>query len=256
MYAAMTQGIHTGDVITMRRPETRLGRRRVTLACGALVSTLLAGHALGAPASIEGTVKNSSGKGLRASIVLHDLSTPRTTGNVPFDRQFASKGDGSFLIGFVPPGKYEFCVSAMNERVLDPCVWTNSAVVVTVASGQSLTGVVVPVETGVLLQIRVNDPQGLLPAPKGGVVGDVLKVGVVRSNKQYLHARAMSVDVNGRDHYLVVPAKEQFEIFASSSKFSVSDSKGQNKANEDSRTSVTTESGKDLPVVTFSVGKP
>ena len=74
-----------------------------------------------ATATISGTIKTTAGKPIRAALTIHDVSTARTQGHTPFDRQFASKTDGSFTISGVPAGKYQICVDAPQENVLDPC---------------------------------------------------------------------------------------------------------------------------------------
>jgi hypothetical protein len=68
-------------------------------------------------ATLSGVVNVSPGHGIRASLSIHDLSTPRTAGHKPYDHQFASKADGSFSLTGVPAGKYRICVG----RTPEPC---------------------------------------------------------------------------------------------------------------------------------------
>src|SRR5665213_2115631 len=109
--------------------------------------------------TISGTVKTTTGKLIVAAITIHDLSTARVAGQAPYDHQFASKADGTFTLSGVPPGKYEFCVDAPQAQVLDPCIWTPAgAPTLTVAATAAVTKYAITVDTGYLLQLRVNDP--------------------------------------------------------------------------------------------------
>jgi hypothetical protein len=108
--------------------------------------------------TVSGNIQTPAGKPIRAAITLHDLSTSRVVGQTPFDHQFASKGDGSFSLASVPAGKYEICVEAPQENVVDPCVWSLLPQTVTVSGSAPVTGVAVQVQTGYRLQIRSTTP--------------------------------------------------------------------------------------------------
>lgn len=173
--------------------------------------------------SLAGTVRTSAGEPVRAAVTIHDLTTPRTTGRTPFDRQFASKSDGAFLIESVPPGKYEICVDGPQKAVLDPCVWSPPAPSVTVTEGGSVTGLALTVETGALLRVRVNDREGLLPRIGGSAVHDALSLGVVTRRNRYLNLRMSSSDPAGQDHFIVVPFEEAVTLAVGSSVHALSD---------------------------------
>jgi hypothetical protein len=90
-------------------------------------------------ATISGSVMVQTGRPIRASLSIHDLSTPRTAGHKPDDHQFASKADGSFSLAGVPAGKYRICVDAPQENVLDPCLWSDTQQTWTLADRDNLT---------------------------------------------------------------------------------------------------------------------
>jgi hypothetical protein len=139
----------------------------------------------GSAAVVSGTVSVVSGRGIRASLSIHDLSTPRTAGHKPYDHQFASKADGTFSLTGVPAGKYRICVDAPQENVLDPCLWSDTQQTWTVADSDNLTKLAIKVPTGTQLKVHVNDPQGALPQTKGGVHGEALSMVVVTNRKRY-----------------------------------------------------------------------
>jgi hypothetical protein len=136
-------------------------------------------------AGLSGAVAVPSGRGIRASLSIHDLSTPRTAGHKPYDHQFASKADGTFSLTGVPAGKYRICVDAPQENVLDPCLWSDTQQTWTVADSDNLTKLAIKVPTGTQLKVHVNDPQGALPQTKGGVHGEALSMVVMTNRKRY-----------------------------------------------------------------------
>jgi hypothetical protein len=177
--------------------------------------------------SISGAVHTVAGKPLPASVTLHDLSTPRVAGQTPFDRRFGSKSDGSFLLTGVPQGRYEICVEAPQEAVLDPCLWGQSgrppAPIVTVTDGGSVSGLDVPVETGAVLRVRVNDRDGLLPRTRTGADPKALSLAVITNAGRYLNLRMLSGDDSGQEHFLVVPFDESVTLHVQSSLHALSD---------------------------------
>jgi hypothetical protein len=137
----------------------------MTLKLAQLLSRLCAVAicASGNAATISGTITVPPSHGIRASLTIHDLSTPRTPGHKAFDRQFASKANGTFSITGVPAGKYRICVDAPNENALDPCIWSATQPTWTVTDTSNITNVNIQVAVGTQLKVHVNDPQNALP---------------------------------------------------------------------------------------------
>ena len=207
--------------------------------------------------AISGTIKTTANKPIRAALTIHDVSTARTQGHTPFDRQFASKTDGSFTISGVPAGKYQICVDAPQENVLDPCVWSSTVNVVDLTSGAPVSGLALKVDTGYMLQVHVNDPQAALPAPKGGTAGAALSLLVITKNNRYQSLRLLGASAAAQDHYLLVPYDETMTLAVSSSSVALSDANGQRYSGDSVKVPVRIPSGKSVAVapVVVNVGK-
>jgi hypothetical protein len=205
-------------------------------------------------AGISGNVTATSGKGIRASLTIHDLSTPRTTGHKPYDHQFASKADGTFALTGVPAGKYRICLDAPQENVLDPCLWADTQQTWTVANGDNLTKLSIKVQTGTQLKVHVNDPQGALPQTKGGVHGEALSMMVMTNRKRYHNLRLLSAGKNGSDHYVVVPFDEPLVLVTESASLAVSDKDGKRVSGDSQKMPLRIASGT-MPSVVVNVGK-
>jgi hypothetical protein len=206
-------------------------------------------------ASISGSVGSPTGHGIRATLTIHDLSTPRSTGHKPYDHQFASKADGTFSLTGVPAGKYRICVDAPQENVLDPCLWSDTQQTWTVADGDHLTKVAIKVQTGTQLKVHVNDPQGALPQTKGGVHGEALSMVVMSNRKRYHNLRLLSAGKNGSDHYVVVPFDEPLVLVTESASLAVSDKDGKRVSGDSKKMPLRIATGATLPPVVVSVGK-
>ena len=151
-------------------------------------------------ATLSGTVTLPPNRSIRASLTIHDLSTPRTPGHKAFDKQFASKANGTFSITGVPAGKYRICVDAPNENALDPCVWSATQPTWTVTDTSNITNVNIQVAVGTQIKVHVNDPQNALPTSKGGVHGDALSMTVVTGRSRHHSLRLLSASPGSSDH--------------------------------------------------------
>ncbi len=206
-------------------------------------------------ATISGTVTLPDNHGVRASITIHDLSTPRTVGNKPFDHQFASKADGTFSITGVPARTYRFCVDAPQANVLDPCLWSPSQPTWTVGANTVLTNVAIPVETGAQLRVHVNDPEGALPAAVGGVHGEALRMMVVTGQKRYHNLRLYGLSGGSEDHYVVVPYEQPVTLVTQSASLALSDEKGNRFTGDAQNVPVRVPPGGSPPPVVVNVKK-
>ena len=207
-------------------------------------------------ASIAGTVTAADGTLIDAALTLHDLSTARVAGAQPFDHRFASGRDGTFSHSGIPAATYEICVDAPHQRVLDPCRWGDSTAKVTLAAGDAVTGFALIVRRGYLLQVRVNDPGQVLPAPVGGIAGSALQMTVQTPLGRYENLRLQGSDAAGRTHYLVIPYDRPFLLSASAGPgLALIDSYGQRYTNDSALIPILVAAGGSQPAVTFRVGK-
>jgi len=206
-------------------------------------------------ATIFGTVKTTANTPIRAAITIHDLSTPRTAAQTAFDHQFASKSDGTYSLANIPAGKYEFCVEAPQANALDPCLWTpGGAPTLTLAASDAIANHAITVDTGYMLNLRVNDPGAILPPSKSGVIGGVLSLKIVTANR-VLNFRLLSTDAQGRNHYLLIPWNQAMVLVAESSSLALFDATNARIPNDAQRFPVRVPKGGSLPPITINVAQ-
>jgi hypothetical protein len=190
--------------------------------------TIAALAALGAAglsaANVSGTVQTAAGKTIRASITIHDLSTPRTAGNTPFERRFGSKPDGSFQITGVPAGTYEFCVEALPDSVLDPCMWPGAKRETFVVRNATQTVKQdITVQTGYLLQVRLNDPQGVVAQAKTATGDEPVALQIMSGENRFFNATRLANDAAGVNYGIVVPFNQGVVFTGGSATVAIAD---------------------------------
>jgi hypothetical protein len=80
---------------------------------------------------------------------------------------------------------------------------------------------------GVYLNVRINDPSGLLPPVLDGPwTPRKLLVGVVYGSGAYQAARNTSVDPAGRNYQLIIPSGQSFSLRLYSTDVVLSDARG------------------------------
>jgi len=190
------------------------------------LSFLVAGFALygaATPGAISGVVSSDDGATVAATILIHDLSTPRVGQATPFDHQFTSKSNGTFSLTGVPPGKYELCVENPKAAIVNPCEWSSGPPdSFTIADAQTISNIRLMVQRGYLFQVQVNDPAGLLPL-RGNAAGAALTIVATTPDRKARNLRLLSVSGGVRVHFLVVPYQQAFTLTATSSQFALSD---------------------------------
>jgi hypothetical protein len=204
------------------------------------VRNLIVGAVLAAPsstaqplASLSGHILSEEGRTLRAAVTL-SWSGPRGFPAPP--RRVFTNANGSFTFSRLPAGKYVLCaqVSAAeaapaNSPWVDTCVWPTNQTPITLAAGQQLAGIVFTAPKGAWLQVRVVDPDHVLPtaAAKGpALLEPELQLALQGPDKLVRHARFVSADGAGRTYKVAVPLKTPLGLQVSSSVADVFDQGG------------------------------
>jgi len=139
--------------------------------------------------------------------------------------QITADTTGAFATAGLMPGNYALCANVPSAPYIDPCVW-GQAVRVTVSAATTASQNIV-LEKGVFLNVRLNDPVGLLPRA-GGTVWTPPKalVGVTYANGAYQGAQSTSGDSAGRNYQLIVPVGTPFKLRLFSRDVALADSVG------------------------------
>ena len=179
-------------------------------------------------ASLSGRILSEDGRTLRATVT---LSFAGARGFPAPPRRALTDTNGAFTFARLPVGKYALCaqVSAAetapaNSPYVDTCAWGLGQDPITLANGQQLTGVVFTAPKGAWLQIRVADPDHVLPQPsaKGpSPLEPELQLTLKGPDGLYRQARFVSSDSAGRNYQLAVPLKTAVALNITSSVASV-----------------------------------
>src|SRR6266567_4386316 len=181
--------------------------RCAPLAFVALFSAAVAPSQVG---TISGKVFDQKGTPLsNISVTAIALAVP------PLRATATSSATGNFAISTLPLGTYRLCASDPRRQYLDPCWWSDpmvESVTATITSARSADGITLRLKPASLLQIRINDPQGLLagPHPRGG-----LMAGVFTTSRLYLDTYVRSRDVGGTLLEVSIPFDEPVRLLVS-----------------------------------------
>ena len=212
--------------------------------------------------SISGHVLSEEGRTLRSTVTL-SLAVPRGYPAPP--RRVFTGANGAFTFARVAAGKYNLCVQVSpaetvpaNSPYVDTCVWGSAQPPITVAAGQQVAGIAFTAPKGAWLQVRVVDPEHVLPQAvpaKGPALLEpefqlVLKAqdGLIR------HARFVSADAAGRSYQVAVPLKTSFSLQIASSVADAFDQSGKHLKETD-QVPFQPATAADLAPVTFTIHK-
>ena len=135
--------------------------------------------------------------------------------------------DGVFTFQKLTPGTDLFCVRAVPSRqIVEFCEWTFHPPSVTLAAGQSVGGLQLPVQKGARLELQVDDLKKLLPNPEEPKPDTVFYVGVRTSEGLFHEASLTSRDHGGQVYYLIVPFNTPLRLDATLNNLDLSDDKG------------------------------
>ncbi len=225
------------------------------------VSALALSAQTPATGSLSGHILSEDGRTLRAAVTL-SFAGPRGFPSPP--RRAFTGTNGAFTFSRLPAGKYVLCaqVSAaepapVNSPWVDTCVWGSSQAPVTLTAGQQLAGIVFTAPKGTWLQVRVIDPEHVLPpvAARGpALLEPQLQLVLQGPDKLLRHARVVSADGAGRNYQVGIPLKTVLGLQVASSVADVFDPSGKAvKATDQSP--VQSNAPADLAPVTFTLHK-
>ncbi len=187
----------------------------------------------GTTGTIRGSVTDLAGTPLAGATVRYmaipasvAAGAPRPVpGEKVVNGSVVADANGKFTAAGLPAATALLCANVPGAPYLDPCIWGN-AVRAAVAGG-AIANQNLSLSKGVYLNVRINDPKGLLPA---GVDGPWTKrkiqVGVAYGTGAYQGALNTSADSGGRNYQLIIPAGKSFVLWLYSSDFALANSSG------------------------------
>jgi hypothetical protein len=236
----------------MRRWQVRLTLASLACLQAALAQTPAAG-------SISGSVLSEDGRSLRATVTL-SFAAARGYPAPPW-RTLAG-ANGTFTFSRLPAGRYVLSAQVAasetapaNAPYVDTCVWPSGQPPITLTAGQQVAGIVFTAPKGALLNVRVADPDHLLPqVPANGPapLDPELQLILKGPDGLYHHARYVSDDSGGRIYQITIPVKTALAARIVSPLANVFD-QGGNQIQEKDEVAFQPATPTDLTPVTFTL---
>ena len=211
--------------------------------------------------SISGHVLSEDGHALRASVT---LSFAAARGYPAPPRRVFTGANGAFTFSKLPAAKYVLCAQVaaseaapVNSPYVDTCVWGSGQAPITLTAGQQVGGIVFTAPKGTWLQVRVADPDHVLPqaAAKGpALLEPELQVMLKGPDNLYRHARFLSSDSAGRNYRAAIPLKTAFGLKVASSVGNVFDQAG-NQVKSGDEHGIQSATPADLGTITYTLHK-
>jgi hypothetical protein len=137
----------------------------------------------------------------------------------------ASGADGGFVLAGLAAGEYRICAQSPDGRYLDPCWWSPPLTMptTTVRSGDAVSGIRVTLKSAATLQIRVDDPSGLLLGANSG--RDVF-AGVITGGGVFRNAVVKARDSRERTLEVPIPFDTPVRILVTGVRVKLTDGGG------------------------------
>ena len=226
-------------------PGCTLAAVLLSLAGSAFPQTALTG-------TISGQVIGTDARPLMAGIVANGVGGARASGRAQSDKT------GSFTIRNLPAGTYMLCADVPGGGYLDPCAWESVLPTAQVNAGQTTAGYRLLLKQGGRLQVRVNDPAGLLvPAaaarPASNQVVPHILIGVMTARRLFQPLEVVSTDAAGRTQERTVPFNTPVVLHVRGNGVQVKDDKGADMALAGGVSTVSVAANAPATTITFTV---
>jgi len=158
-------------------------------------------------------------------VVVASLSVPDTAAGFSGQRAFASVTDPTGQVSFtgLPFGIYSVCVEPQNQLYVQPCQWSPPDTVHLTSQNTSGT-VSLSVQRGVPVDIRIDDPDGLLSSAAAATTPAV--VARVVTPQGPLHLQPAAQDVGGINYRIIAPPSVAASIQISAGTLNILDGTG------------------------------
>jgi hypothetical protein len=133
---------------------------------------------------------------------------------------------GKFSIAIPNPGTYSVCVGSRTRFLLNSCEWALSQSLVTIAPGQATAKFNLALKTGVVINIRLNDPGQLLPQPGAAAVSKAsaaVQFSAFAADGSHHLATQVSTDPGGQNLELLIPLSTSIHLGAQAANAQVLD---------------------------------
>lgn len=214
------------------REMTRLHKAGRTVAACVLLfaATNLFSQTADQSSAISGTVVNESGAPVKgATVVLPRIAGPRLS-KIFLSPNAVTDASGAFKFTKLPSGQYRGCALLPGTALLNPCEWFDTPSTISVAIGESKSGLTIVMKQGKLLTVRLDDAAQLLKAPVKGLPDELVKPVLVQAltkGREPHLPHTVASDSGGETHTWAVPAGVPIQLDVWSAAVSV---KGQGAA--------------------------
>jgi carboxypeptidase family protein len=194
---------------------------------GVLLLVVSAIPSIGFSRDVVGRVYSEDGNPVKAASVTVQSTVARPSAQsktLTSADQYKSSTDaqGKFILD-LPDGPYTVCVRADKRGLLDSCQWFLSESIIQVREGFSQFKITL--HSGLILRIRLNDPQGLLPQDATArFTSPVAARFTVYDALGYSHpVTEISGDDKGRNFEILVPPNLDYGLSVQSQNVDVVD---------------------------------
>jgi len=126
--------------------------------------------------------------------------------------------NGLYDVPGLPSGRYQLC-AIPPEGYLENCLWTG-VIDVIVPPGSTVAVRTLSLRRGAVVQVRVDDPQALLPAVDTSGARRAV-IGVMTTARAFRGAKLQSIDAGGRNLVITVPFDRPLQLWVNPVKVSI-----------------------------------